>query len=109
MKIRGYVELGIRLLVITSLMVAAVLTLVNGATAKTNFNAINMDFKTVQSDINDLKNDISKLQKQCITRTEFKPVISEITKLTKENEWLRMENEDLKNQVREFGWLKEAE
>ena len=64
--------------------------------------------KSIETGLNDTQTKISVLERVEIPQTEIEPILDEMKALVRENERLVMENADLKNQIREFGWLKEA-
>jgi len=58
-------------------------------------------------EINGLKSQINALEKRVAVSVDLKG-IDELVKLTRENEWLRQENADLKEQIKLSGnWWKE--
>jgi hypothetical protein len=65
----------------------------------------------ISGSVSDISNRVSALEgKSILQNPELanKPLIDEMEALTRENENLRQENRDLKTQIKEFGWLKEA-
>lgn len=69
----------------------------------------NTRLKSTEIRLNDTQTKISALERVQLPKTEIKPILDELKALTRENENLRQEVADLKNQCREFGWLKEPQ